>query len=226
MEGGVNGASEGAVNKAERAGVLTANAWADGIAASSALEASMFGPSGDASTSGVRVTLPGVVGLLVVRADPESTALADAFSEVLDLPLPERLGSTASGACCARWISPDEWLLSCPPAECAEVERGLRNALDGAFSVTEVTGGYALLELSGPEARTVLAKSTPLDVDPRAFSPGRVAGTVFAKTTVTLRHVDDGRYELICRRSFADYVARWIARASDEHGLSVTEARG
>ena len=212
--------------QAEPDAVLAATVWTDAVAASPALDASMFGPSVDAPAAGVRVRLPGVVGLLVVRAEPTLAGLAGAFSDALGLDLPERLGSTASGTRCARWLAPDEWLLSCPPAESADLERRLRAALDGAFAVTNVTGGYAVLEIAGPDARTALAKSTPLDVDPRAFAPGRVAGTVFAKTTLTLRHVEDGRYELICRRSFADYVARWIARASAEHGLSVAEAQG
>lgn len=57
---------------------------------------------------------------------------------------------------------------------------------------------------------------------PSRREDGKNAGTVFAKTSATLRNVDDDRYELICRRSFADYFGRWIGEAMREGGLAVT----
>ena len=182
---------------------------------------------GEAATAGVRLEVPGVVGLLVIRADPERVPLADALDEVLGLALPEPLASSAAGTRRLRWISPDEWWLSCPPEELADVERRLRAALGEApgAALTNVTGGWCVLALGGPGARGVLERSTSLDVDPRAFGPGRVASTVFAKTNATLANLGDGRYEVICRRSFADYVARWIATAARSEGFALGEAR-
>lgn len=179
--------------------------------------------SGEASSAGVTLEVPGVVGLLSVRADPERVTLARAFDETLGIALPERLSSTAADGRRLRWMSPDEWLLSCAPEEASEIERRLRAALGHAprVAVTNVTAGWCVLVLGGPDARAVLARSVPLDVDPRAFPAARVANTVFAKANATLANLDDERYELICRRSFADYVARWIASASRGYGLAV-----
>ena len=234
--------------------VVLSNVRADGVGESPPLTAAMFRTSGEVtraarksaiarpdagpnsgagqepvsadpgSDPGVRVTLPGVVGLLTLRADPARTNLADALAGTLDLALPGNLRASVAGAHCLRGLSPDEWLLSCPLADSLDVETRLRAALEGSIAITNVSGGYAVFELAGPAARQVLAKSTPLDVDPRAFGVGRVVGTVFAKSTVVLRRMDEARYELICRRSFADYIARWVAHAAAEYGLSVTDS--
>ena len=169
----------------------------------------------------VRVSLPGVVGLLVLRADPGRVPLAAACRDALGLALPGPLDSIATGDRCLRWMSPDEWLLSCPAADTLALERALRDALDGGGAITEVTGGYCVLRLEGPGVRELLARSTTLDVDPRAFPPGRVANSTFARATATIRRIEGDVHELVVRRSFADYVARWIAEATREGGLEV-----
>ena len=248
--------------------VIVMQQWAANGAAEAAVSGTAWrgsdgargGAAGEGGAEpGVRLTLPGVVGLLVIRADPARVALADALSSTLGLALPERLSSVVEGGLCLRWMSPDEWLLSCPPERAFDIETRLRQALQGSFSITDVSGGYAVLQLEGRAVRELLAGSTSLDVDPRVFAAGRVANTVFAKTTATLRNVadakvangaggggpgrdgvddarsggpshgggdgggDGGRYELICRRSFADYVVRWIVDGARAHGLLVLE---
>ena len=180
---------------------------------------------GEPLAAGVRLAVPGLVGLLVIRADPERVPLAGALAEALGLALPERLRGTSASGRRLRWLSPDEWLLSCDPAETVDVERRLREALGDAAHValTEVSGGWCVLGLTGPDVRAVLARSTSLDVDDRAFPVGRVVNTVFAKASVTLGRLDEEGWELICRRSFADYVLRWLADASRAHGFALAE---
>ena len=180
----------------------------------------------DLAGAGLRVEVPGVVGLLTVRGDPAETPLAAAFERVLGCGVPERLSSVAAGDRRVRWMSPDEWLVSCPLEDVVTLERGLRDALDGArgASVADVSGGLCVLVLGGPAVRDVLARCVPIDLDPRVFGPNRVASTVFAKTAATLGALEDGRVELICRRSFADYALRFLANAAREAGLAVADA--
>jgi len=191
---------------------------------------------GERAAAGVRLEVPGIVGLLTIRADPARTALAHALEGAFGLALAERLSSVAREGLRLRWMSPDEWLLSCAAPAATDLERRLRAALGegatenengargGPFAITNVTGGWCVFTLGGPAALDVLAKSTSLDVDPRVFPPGRVASTLFAKTVATLGNLGEGRYEIICRRSFADYVARWIATAAREPGLALERA--
>ena len=59
---------------------------------------------------------------------------------------------------------------------------------------------------------------------PRYFSPGRCAQTVFAKAGALVAAKADGSFDLVFRRSYADYLARWIAEAAAEYGYSVRRA--
>jgi len=177
----------------------------------------------DVADANVTIELPGVVGLLSVRADPGHAPLADAFDRVLGLGVPERLTSVASNDRRVRWMSPDEWLVSCPVETVGALERDLRDALDGTrhVSVTEISGGWCVFTLGGPAAREVLARCVPIDLDPRAFGAARVASTVFAKTGATLANLGDDRYEVVCRRSFADYVVRFVANAARDYRFAL-----
>jgi sarcosine oxidase subunit gamma len=67
----------------------------------------------------------------------------------------------------------------------------------------------------------VLKKSIPLDVHPSQFPVGKVAGTVFAKSTALVRRSGEDSWELVIRRSFADYIWLWLQDASREYGLVI-----
>ncbi|MCC4118045.1 sarcosine oxidase subunit gamma family protein, partial [Aromatoleum toluclasticum] len=41
------------------------------------------------------------------------------------------------------------------------------------------------------------------------------------KSSAVIRRVDDERWELVIRRSFADYLYRWILDAAEEFGVFV-----
>lgn len=173
---------------------------------------------GAASESSVKLVENDITGLLVLRAGKAAQALSHSLDKHLDLALPERLQSTASPACCLRWMSPDEWLLSCPLQDCFSIEQSLR-ADASPIAVVNVSGGYSVLHLSGADAINVLKKSMAYDVHPDNLPAGKVVNTTLAKTQVTLRAMPDGAFELIVRRSYADYVWLWFQRAGAEYGL-------
>lgn len=161
-----------------------------------------------------------VSGILVLRANTASDQLGTALRSTLKLDLPGRLKSLSEGErYCIRWMSPDEWMLTCPLNEAFDLERKLRAAVDGHIAIANVSGGFGLLTLSGYDALNVLKKSTAYDVHPDNFEPGKVVNTVMAKAQVTLRAKPDGCYEIIVRRSFADYLWLWLQRAGKEYGL-------
>lgn len=160
-----------------------------------------------------------VSGLLTLRAASEAKSVGDALQAHCQIGLPQRLASQTAGSCCIRWMSPDEWLLSCPLDEAFSIEQHLRETVDGHFAVVNVSGGYSIFELQGHEARSVLMKSTGYDVHPDHFPVGKVVNTTFAKTQVTLRALAVDHYEIIVRRSFSDYLWMWLQRAGKEYGM-------
>ena len=91
----------------------------------------------------------------------------------------------------------------------------LRRAVgDGFATVVELGCGQTVIEIAGARAREVIAKGCPLDLHPRAFGPGNCAQSRLARTLVTLAQVDDApTFELIVRRSFADYLWQWLVDA-------------
>lgn len=182
------------------------------------------------SGRGVTLTELPVTGLLVLRTCSERSALATALKNTLALDLSDVLcANTANNATdknseplCVRWIAPDEWLLSCPLKDAFSIENKLRDSLGNvSIAIINVSGGYTSLALQGVNAIDVLKKSTGYDVHPTNFMPGKVVNTVFAKAQITMRCIDSDKYELIIRRSFADYLWHWIQVASAEYGLNI-----
>ena len=121
------------------------------------------------------------------------------------------------------WLGPTEWLLVTSYQLRAEMERLLRAALTGVRSaVTDVSGGQTTIILRGRSARDVLAKGCPLDLHPRIFAVGQCAQSHLAKAPILLRMVDIApAFEVVVRRSFADYVWLWIQDAASEYGVEI-----
>ena len=122
------------------------------------------------------------------------------------------------------WLGPDEWLLVVPHGVQAKLERRLREALSGSFSVTDVSGGLVHCNLAGAHAGDVLQKSSPYDFHPRNFPPGRCVQTVFAKAGALVAARADGSFDLAVRRSYADYLSRWVTDAAAEYGYAPLRA--
>ncbi|GGY09227.1 sarcosine oxidase subunit gamma [Litchfieldella qijiaojingensis] len=164
-----------------------------------------------------------LLGHLILRGG--AIVLDEALREELGISLPgqpQGLALDASGERSVQWLSPDEWLLIVPGGEEFELENRLRARLgDAHFSIVNVSGGQTLLELEGEAAREVLMKSVIYDIHPSHFPVGKGVTTVFAKTTVIMRRPTEERWELVVRRSFADYCYRWLLDAGEEYGIGV-----
>tara|TARA_R110001599_G_scaffold187737_1_gene382204 strand:- start:152 stop:802 length:651 start_codon:yes stop_codon:yes gene_type:complete len=164
-----------------------------------------------------------MLGHLILRGG--AIVLDEAVRSVLGFGLPGRpngLTRDESGERSIQWLSPDEWLLIVPGGEEFSLEGKLREALGNAhYAIVNVSGGQTLIELEGEMARELLMKSTPYDVHPEAFPVGKGVTTVFAKANLILRRPTEERWELVLRRSFADYCYRWILDAGSEYGIGV-----
>ena len=164
-------------------------------------------------------------GHLILRGG--AIVLDEAVRDVLGISLPgqpQALVQDASGERSIQWLSPDEWLVIVPGGEEFPLETQLRERLgDAHFAISDVSGGQTVLELSGEAARELLMKTVIYDVHPSNFPVGKGVTTVFAKATTILRRPSEERWELVVRRSFADYCYRWLLDAAAEYGVNVQQ---
>ncbi|WP_299622023.1 sarcosine oxidase subunit gamma [Pelagibius sp.] len=165
--------------------------------------------------------LPAAVNL---RGDSDDPGFLEAVKLAAGLDLPLAPNTTRGDERrAALWLGPDEWLLlhhdAEPDAE-SRLAAKLREALAGRHSaVTEVGESLACIRVAGPRAADVIAKGCPLDLHPSVFGgAGRCAQSHLAKTAVTLHQVShEPAFDVYTRRSFSDYLWRWLSDAAREY---------
>jgi sarcosine oxidase, subunit gamma len=164
------------------------------------------------------------LGHLNLRGDPCDPHFAGAVGGVLGdaLPMVPNTLTDVNGVT-IYWLGPDEWLIVTPDDHREAVERRLRHALGQLHvAVTDVSGGQTALHLHGRHVRDVLAKGCPIDLHPRVFGIGQCAQSHLGKAPVLIGQIEEQPYfELIVRRSFADYLWTWLESAAEEYGFEV-----
>src|SRR6218665_3267468 len=169
------------------------------------------------ASAGIQLRERKLLGHLTIRGDGHDAAFAGAIHKATGLELPGALAVVSAGETSLQWLGPDEWLLVVPGGTEFEVEKKLREALDGQhIQVVNVSGGQTIVELTGSKVRELLMKSTSYDVHPKNFPVGKAVGTVFAKSQLVIRHTAEDTWELLIRRSFSDYYWLWLQDAAAE----------
>lgn len=174
-----------------------------------------------ASVSGASVSLTAlpILGQIAFRAGADCLPLAAA---ALGVSLPAEANRFQSdGARAALWLGPDEWLLLVPRPEVATTIARFEMALAGHhFAAVDTSAARLGLALSGPMARTVMAKSCHLDLHPHRFGPGHVAQTTLARVPAVILQRDElPSYWVLVRPSYAMFVTRWLIDAMREFQL-------
>jgi sarcosine oxidase subunit gamma len=167
-------------------------------------------------------------GQLALRGDAADGALAAAVREVLGVELPLEPNTVGRGDdASVLWLGPDEWLAVMPEGHEVRALQALDSALAGTHAlVSDVSHARAVVELSGTDARTVLAKGCSLDLHPRAFGPDRCAQSALARAHVLLHQLDETpAFDLYVHRSFMEYAWDWLVDAGSTHDLTVISER-
>jgi len=158
-----------------------------------------------------------LMDMLNLRGNPQDAAFTATVAAVTGLALPLQANTATLGAGRTMlWLGPDEWMLQCEAGGAAALEKGLRAALAGQHvSVVEVGHGFTTLSVQGPGAGALLSRGCPLDFHHSAFQAGQMAQTHIARANavVLCRHAGSD-YLLTVRRSFADYLFRWLSAAA------------
>ncbi len=114
------------------------------------------------------------------------------------------------------WAGPEQWYVQGP------THAALEKALGGVASVVDQSHGRVTLCVSGPKARAVLAKGTPVDLHTDQFAIGKSALTQMAHVGVHLTRTGGDEFEVSVFRGFAESFWQWLTEMSLEFGFQVT----
>lgn len=183
------------------------------------------GQLGAEGKSGVTALTLDNMGLATLIAPTGSADLERAIKRMIGLDLPRKASVALSDTHGVAWSGPDRWLLI------GRERVGFADLIDGfsdCAAVTDQSHARAVLRISGPRVREVLAKGSMVDIHSAAFPVGATALTSFAHIGVQLWRTEDGPdgvvFEILVARSSAGSFWTWFAKSAAEFGCLVTRA--
>jgi sarcosine oxidase subunit gamma len=159
--------------------------------------------------------------LVNVRGDTRDAAFMQAVESVIGCRPPEKANTIARGnGYDMLWLGPDEWVVRSAMAHDATRTAPLQAKLGAAFagvfaSAVDIGSGYTVLEISGTRTREVLVRGCPLDLHPTLFGEGQCAQTHYFKASMTLLPTGADSFDIVVRRSFADYFVKIMLDAAE-----------
>jgi sarcosine oxidase subunit gamma len=169
----------------------------------------------------VKVEDTGLRGMITVRGDLASKALAAAVKLATGADMPAQRKVTTSSGGSVAWMSPDELLVVVDYAAADATVATLSDALSGAHVlVSNVSDARAVFRVFGDGSRDVLAKLAPVDFAKDAFGAGDIRRTRIAQVAAAVWGNADGSFEVICFRSVAQYIFD-VLKVSAEAGSEV-----
>lgn len=166
----------------------------------------------------VRLRERAFAGIVWIQAHDLDTEVRQALESRLGLNLPLEPNTRGGTSPHGLWIAPGEWL--------AVTEQGQEHGLavqisvalgDRLAAVTVVSDSRAIIELSGPGARDILASGCALDLHPRSFGPGRCARARLAEVAALIHQTtDEPAFDIHVDRPLAGYLWDWLVDAAGE----------
>jgi sarcosine oxidase subunit gamma len=177
-----------------------------------------------ADGAALEIRIRGDLGHLNLRGRPDGDFMR-ACENALGQPLPLKPNTFTSGEARIYWLGPDEWLVIGNTAHVDELAVALESALAGLLAaVNKLSGGQIALHVAGSGCRRLFAKGCTLDFHPSVFAKGCSAQSGLARANVLFGCIDESEFELVVRRSFADYLLRWLSLAGEDHGIRVIDS--
>jgi sarcosine oxidase subunit gamma len=179
-------------------------------------------------TPGVTLSERTGVGLATIAARRgQASRLAATMRDTYGIALPagpkvvRGRDLTIMGTALGQWLAVSDTLAYGALAD------DLASRVTGVASVTDQSDGRAIVRISGPRARDVLAKGLPIDLHPKVFGTGDAATTVASLIGVQLWQVDDApTYDLAVFRGYAESFWYWITSSAAEFGYVIDSPQG
>ncbi len=165
----------------------------------------------------IRIADRGPVGQVTLRGDLSSAALQAAVTAATGMGVPGPLMAAFDEDTGAVWMSPDELLLFTAYDHADALVATLGKALAGQHHMAvNVSDARAVITLSGTGVAEVLAKGAPLDLSAAAFPTGTARRTHVSGVAVGFWRKAEHEWEIVCFRSFAQYLFDWLVESSKE----------
>ena len=155
----------------------------------------------------------GMIDLCGSASDRKFMAAA---KSALGVDLPKQPRTTATwGDIRVFWLSPDQWLITCPRAKAQELADQLSQDLVGIHSLAvNVSDMRAIIRLEGEGVREVVMKGAAIDLTHGDYPPGTVRRMRFAEIAALLHIVEDNVIDIYVFRSFAQYTWDFLRKAA------------
>jgi len=116
---------------------------------------------------------------------------------------------------------PGQWLAVSESLVNEALATDLIAKLKGLASIADQSDGRAVIRLSGPRAREVLAKGLAIDLDPRVFPDDGAVTSTISHMGVQLWQEGSESYDIALFRSVAESFWRWLTASAAEFGYEV-----
>jgi sarcosine oxidase subunit gamma len=154
----------------------------------------------------------GPLGMISLRAKPDTPGIAKAVKDATGLAPPDQRRIVIKADKAVGWMSPDEWLLIMPYADVSSASKKLHKALSGNhFLAADVSDARAVFRVEGPRAPEVLMKLSPMDH--AKLAEGELRRTRAAQVACAFWHDGDG-YTVVSFRSVAAYVMGLLSHSA------------
>ena len=155
-------------------------------------------------------------GMIDLRGSASDRKFMAAAKSALGVDLPKQPRTTATwGDIRVFWLSPDQWLITCPRAKAQELADQLSQDLAGIHSLAvNVSDMRAIIRLEGEGVREVVMKGTAIDLTHGDYPPGTVRRMRFAEIAALLHVVEDNVMDIYVFRSFAQYTWDFLRKAA------------
>lgn len=155
-------------------------------------------------------------GMIDLRGHTSDRKFMTAAKAVLGVDLPKEPRTSASwGDVKILWLSPDQWLITCPRGKAQDLTDALVKELDDAHSLAiNVSDMRAIIRLEGDLIREVVMKGSTLDLTDGDYTPGTVRRMRFAEIAALLHIVEDNVVDIYVFRSYAQYAWDFLVKAA------------
>ena len=172
------------------------------------------------SPQGLEINIRAEINFLNIRGSINDSDFIEHAEAVFQQTLPLDFNTFSVGEHHIYWLAPDEWLV-CTAHDLKPIVQNISPKID--LYVTSQTGGYTQLILQGDSVRSLLSKGCTLDISEKKFLIGQCAQTGLGKAGILLALTDSSpTFNIIVRRSFAEYVGLWLKQCGNEFGVNFT----